>query len=111
MSTEPKTGQAARDRVLEALRALSCNLHDQDGLGEFVERRAVLLSELDHVKEPWTQHQRSLLQEALRHGAELLEEAQEHRRELARKIDTLRGSRKKNQAALNVLPPSWRKTF
>lgn len=111
MNTEPEMGPHSRDRVLEALRALSCDLRDQEGLGEFVERRAVLLAELDRMKEPWTQHQRSLLQEALRHGAQLLEEAQEHRRELARKIDTLRGSRKKHQSALNVLPPSWRKTF
>jgi len=90
---------------------LGCDTRDADSFGSFVGRRAILLGELDALKEPWTQAQKSMLQEALARGAEVLEDAHAQRQELVRKIDRLRGAKRAAKGYSASLPARLKKLF
>jgi hypothetical protein len=100
-----------RDQILGDMMQLDCDITDPDSFGVFVTRRAVLLGELDALKEPWTQAQKSMLQEALVRGAQVLADAHKERQQLARKIDRLRGTKRAARGYSVSLPARFKKLF
>ena len=100
-----------RDQVLSDMLILDCDHTDSDSFSAFVAQRAVLLAELDAIKEPWTQAQKSMLQEALARGAEILTDAHKERQELVKRIDRLRGAKLAAKGYSPSLPARLKKLF